>query len=153
MKFSCSVDIHLTRDIVVDIFNNPENMQYWQDGFISFHHKSGEAGQVGAQSLIQYDIKGRKMELLETVTVSNLPEEFHGTYEGHFGKNTMHNYFEKLPDGHTRWQSEVDYIQIDNFIMKIMSKLMPGMFRKQTQKWMDQFKVFAENKIKDEMSH
>jgi len=146
MKFSCSVDIDLPRDTVVKIFDNPDNMQYWQDGFISLEHKSGEPGQPGSESIIKYDIKGRKMELLETISVKNLPAEFHGTYQGDYGKNTMHNYFEVLGPSKTRWRSEVDYIEMNHIMMKVMAKLMPTMFRKQTQKWLDQFKEFAERK-------
>lgn len=144
MKFTCSVDIDLPRDSVVKIFDNPENMQYWQDGFISYEPKSGKIGQTGAQSIVKYDIKGRKMTLLETVTLRNLPDEFHGSYEGDYGKNTMNNYFEILDNNKTRWRSEVEYIEMNHFMMKIMAKLMPSMFKKQTQKWMDQFKVFSE---------
>lgn len=145
MKFSCSVDIDKSRDEVVRLFDNPDNMRHWQDGFISFTPQSGTAGKVGAQSLIKYDIKGRKMDLLETVTKNNLPQEMHGTYEGDFGKNTMHNYFKVVGPNRTRWISDLEYQEMNGFIMKTMAKLMPSMFRKQTQKWMDQFKVFAEN--------
>jgi len=30
-------------------------------------------------------------------------------------------------------------------MIKMMAFLMPGMFKKQTQKWLNQFKEFAEN--------
>ena len=144
MKFTCTVDIAKNRAAVVLLFDNPDNMQHWQDGFLSFEHKSGSPGKAGAQSTIKYDVKGRKMTLLETVTKNDLPEEFHGTYEGDFGKNTMHNYFEVLGPESTRWRSELEYLETNGFIMKTMALLMPGIFKKQTQKWMDQFKAFAE---------
>ena len=144
MKFSCSVDIDLSRDIVVDLFDKPENMQHWQDGFISFEHKSGTPGEVGSQSHIRYNIRGKKMLLLETVSHKKLPEAYYGTYEGDFGKNTMHNHFTVLDRHKTRWDAEVEYIKMNGFMMKMMSRLMPGMFQKQTQKWMDQFKEWSE---------
>ena len=147
MKFRCSVDIDLSRDKVVELFDNPDNMQHWQDGFVSFEHISGTPGEVGAQSHVTYDMRGKKMVLLETVTVKNLPNAFHGTYQGDFGKNTMHNYFEVLDPNKTRWRAELDYIQMNGFMMKMMARLMPGMFRKQTQKWMDQFKEWSEEQI------
>lgn len=144
MKFTCIVDIDKSREEVIHLFDNPDNMKHWQDGFVSFAHKSGTPGTEGAQSIVKYDMKGRKMDLLETVTKRNLPEEFHGTYEGDFGKNTMHNFFEVLGPKQTRWRSELEYIKMNGFIMKAMAIIMPSMFRKQTQKWMDQFKTFAE---------
>lgn len=37
--------------------------------------------------------------------------------------------------------------EIGNGIMpKLMAKLFPGMFKKQSQKWMDQFKEFVEKR-------
>ncbi len=144
MKFNCAVDIDLHRDRVVELFDNPENMQFWQDGFISFEPKSGIPGTVGAQSLVKYDIRGRKMTLTETITMRKLPEAFYGTYEGDFGKNSMNNDFKELGPQQTRWTAEVEYLEMRGFMMKLMAKLMPGIFKKQTQKWMDQFKVWSE---------
>jgi len=144
MKFTCSVVIAKNRDDVVHLFDNPDNLQHWQDGFISLKHSSGTPGKAGAQSTIRYDIRGKKMDMLETVTKRNPPEEFHGTYEGDFGKNTMHNYFDVLGPESTRWRSELEYLEMNGFIMKTMAFLMPSIFKKQTQKWMDQFKAFAE---------
>jgi len=49
-----------------------------------------------------------------------------------------------LPNGYTRYEAEVEYTKISNFMVKIMSWLMPGMFKKQVMKWMVQFKNFVE---------
>jgi len=144
MKFNCSVEIDLPRNRVVELFDNPDNMRHWQDGFISFEHYKGEPGQPGAESRIIYEINGREMELIETVLVNNLPDEMSGTYESKMTYNSMKNYFHELNPTKTRWDSEIEYTELRGFMMKIMGKLFPGMFKKQTQKWMDQFKVFAE---------
>jgi len=144
MKFNCSVEIDLPRNRVIELFDNPDNMRHWQDGFISFEHYKGEPGQPGAESKIKYEINGREMELTETVLVNNLPDEMSGTYESKMTYNSMKNYFHELNPTKTRWESEIEYIELRGFMMKIMGKLFPGMFRKQTQKWMDQFKAFAE---------
>lgn len=45
----------------------------------------------------------------------------------------------------TRYASEIDYIKLNGFIIKMMMKLFPGMFRKQVDKWMRQFKIYIEN--------
>lgn len=142
--FTCTVDIDLPRTRVVELFDDPENMKHWQDGFESYGHVSGNPGKTGAQAIIKYNMKGRKFDLLETVTKNALPDELHGSYEGDWGKNTMNNYFEELGPHKTRWRAELEYIEVNSLMMKLMGFLMPGMFRKQTQKWLDQFKVFAE---------
>ena len=144
MNFSCFVDIDLPRKKVIELFDDPENMQYWQDGFIAFEHKSGIPGTVGSQSIVKYEMRGKPFELLETVTVSNFPDEFHGTYSGDFGENSMKNYFEVLGPNQTRWRAEIAYYKMNHFMMRIIAFIKPSMFKKQTQKWLDQFKVFAE---------
>ena len=144
MKFKCSVDIDLPRSKVIEIFNNPDNMKHWQDGFISFEHYKGEVGTPGAESKILYKINGREMELIETILVNSLPDEFSGTYESAHTFNYMRNYFKEIDLRKTRWESEIEYTELRGMMMKVMSWVAPNMFKKQTQKWMDQFKAFAE---------
>lgn len=142
--FTCTVDIDLPRTRVIELFDNPDNMKHWQDGFESFEHVAGNPGEPGAQSIVRYNMKGRKFELLETVIKRELPKQFHGTYEGHWGKNSMNNYFEELSPERTRWRAELEYTEVNSLMMKLMGFFMPGMFKRQTQKWLDQFKAFAE---------
>ena len=149
MKFRCSVDIDLPRPKVIEIFDNPDNMKHWQDGFISFEHYKGEPGKSGAESRIKYNINGREMELIETVLVRNLPDEMSGTYESKHTFNHMRNYFKEIDLRKTRWEAEIEYTELRGLMMKIMSRIAPGMFKKQTQKWMDQFKAFAEKKASE----
>ncbi|MEO1260380.1 MAG: SRPBCC family protein [Bacteroidota bacterium] len=146
MKFSCQVTIDQPIDKVIELFDDPNNMKHWQDGFVSFEPISGTPGQPGAKSRIIYEIGKKKapMELIETVLVRNLPHEFSGRYEHKHMTNSMKNYFKKLNTNQTHWTAEVEYTQLNSFMVKIMAFLMPGMFKKQVQKWMDQFKAFAE---------
>lgn len=146
MRFNCSVEIDLPRERVIELFDNPNNMKHWQDGFISFEHYKGETGQPGAESLIKYNINGREMELTETILVRNLPDEFSGLYESKMTLNTMKNYFHELSPTKTRWESEIEYTELRGFMVKMMGMFFPSMFKKQTQKWMDQFKKFAEKR-------
>jgi len=144
MKFTCTVDIDLNRKRVIELFDNPDNMQYWQDDFVSFQHKEGIAGSVGAKSIVKY----KRVELIETIIKKDLPNELHGLYEGSWGKNTMNNYFESIGSNKTLWRAEVEFLEFNGLMMKIMKVLFPGVFKKQTQKWMDQFKVFSESQPK-----
>ncbi len=141
MKFSCSVEIELPRSRVIELFDNPDNMRHWQDGFLSFTTLSGEPGKAGTTSKVRY----KTVELTETIIENQLPLSLLCSYEGSWGKNMMHNYFEELSPNKTLWRSDLDYVEMKGFMMRIMKTLMPSMFRKQTQKWMDQFKVFAES--------
>ena len=84
-------------------------------------------------------------ELVETIKHMNLPEEMTGTYESKPMNNTMHNTFTMVTDTVTRWDAEIHYTEMNGFVVKLMAKLFPNMFKKQAQKWFDQFKEFAEN--------
>ena len=54
------------------------------------------------------------------------------------------NIFEELPDGRTKWTSKTEF-QFAGFMMKVMGFLMPGAFKKQSKKYMNDFKAFAES--------
>ena len=146
MKFTCHVEINQSINKVIELFDNPDNMKHWQDGFVSFQHLSGTPSEVGARARLIYKMgkKGKEMELIETIKVKNLPDEFSGTYEHRHMTNNMSNRFTELGPNKTRWDAELEYAQLNGFMIKMMAFLIPGMFKKQTQKWMDQFKAFAE---------
>ncbi|MGI9542546.1 MAG: SRPBCC family protein [Cyclobacteriaceae bacterium] len=144
MKFNCSVDIDLPVEKVVELFDNEENLKEWQDGLVSFDHLSGTPGTPGAKSKMVYRTGNRELELIETIIAKNLPEEFSGRYVAKQMENTMRNSFTSLGSEKTRWDAEIEYTAFHGFMPKLMAFLMPGVFRKQTQKWLDQFKVFAE---------
>ncbi len=145
MKFLCSAIVNLPIDKVVELYINPDNLKHWQDGFISFEHISGDPGAVGSKSKLLYTIGKRQMELIETIRVNDLPEEFSATYAAKSMVNNMTTNFTALSDNKTRYDMHIDYTKFNGILPKLMSILMPGMFKKQSQKWLDQFKVFAES--------
>ena len=145
MKFTCIVDIDLPRDQVIEIFDNPDNMKHWQDGFISFNHLSGTPGTVGAKSVVKYENRGKPFELIETLLVRDLPHELSGTYEHESMTNNMQNLFTEIENGGTRWTANIEYTKLKGVMLRLMAFLMPSMFKKQVQQWMNQFKAFAES--------
>lgn len=142
MRYINEVEVNLPLQKVIDLFDNPANMPYWQPGFISMEHISGEAGQPGAKSRLKYKMGKRDIEMIETITHRNLPHEFHGTYEAKGVYNVQKNYFKPVGDNKTKWISETEFKF--SGIMKLIGWLMPGTFKKQSQKYLDLFKKFAE---------
>ena len=59
--------------------------------------------------------------------------------------NTQGSRFKALNDTTTLYISEVEYIKFNGLMIKLIAKLFPGKFKQQSQKWMNQFKAFAEN--------
>ena len=143
MKYTCEILIDLPRKRVIELFDNPDNMIKWQEGLISFEHLSGEPGKVGAKSKMRYKMGKREIDMIETITVNKLPDEFCGTYEADKTFNELKNYFTETAEGKTKWVA-VSEFRFSGF-MKLMGWLMPGAFKKQTMKFMEAFKKFVEN--------
>ena len=141
MKFSCQIDINVPIHMVIKLFENPDNLKEWQDGFKSITPVAGIPGEVGSKSKLTYE----KLELIETILRNELPEEFKATYEHKHMVNTMSCKFEKIDAHITRLEQEIYYTKFNGFLPKLMAKLFPGLFKKQVQKWLHQFKTFAES--------
>lgn len=143
MKYRQEININLNRDKVVELFDSEENLSKWQEGLLGTKHLSGEKGQVGAQTEMHYKMGGREVKMIETITHRNLPEAFHGTYDAGNVFNIQENYFEALPNGNTKWITESEF-QFKG-IGKLIFPLMKGSFKKQSMKFMLDFKNFAES--------
>ena len=141
--YTVSIDIDLPRDRVIELFDNVENLPKWQTGLQSFEHVSGEPGQVGAKSKMVFLNGKQRIELIETITKRDLPDEFNGLYEWGGGSNTLDNRFIELAPDKTRWESTCSY-ELRHMFLKLMGTFMPGMFKKQNLKFMQNFKAFAE---------
>jgi uncharacterized membrane protein len=144
MKFKCEVQIDLTINKVIELFDDIDNLKEWQDGFISYEHISGKPGETGAISQLNYLSGKREIELIETILVKNLPLEMTSKYEHQHMVNLMTTRFHRLNKNKTLYEAEIEYTQFNGFMPKLMATLFPGMFKKQTQKWLNQFKDFAE---------
>ena len=142
MKYSNEVIINLPVSRVVELFDNPDNLKHWMPGLVSFEHLSGNPGQPGAKSKLKYKMGKRELEMIETVTTRNLPEEFSGTYEAKGMYNIVKNHFIPLENNQTRYVSESEFKF--SGIMKIIGPFMPGVFKKQSKKYLDLFRDFAE---------
>lgn len=143
MKYTCTVDVELPIAKVAELWADKNYFSKWQDGFERITLLSGEEGAIGAQSKIVFNGKPR-MELIETIMVNNLPVEKKALYEHIHMTNTQTTRFLSLETNKTRFISEVEYTQFNGVFIKLIAKLFPGKFKAQSQKWMDQFKIFAE---------
>jgi hypothetical protein len=117
-------------------------MAKWQEGFISFEHVSGNAGEEGAKSKLKYKMGKREVEMIETIIKRRLPDEFNGSYEAKGVFNIVENKFIDNGDS-TKWIVNNEF-QFKGF-MKLIAFFMPGAFKKQTLKFMNDFKNFTES--------
>lgn len=144
MKYTTEIIINLPREEVIEKLNNPENMKHWQRGLVGYEILEGEPGTRGAKMKLDYKMGKRQMSLTETITDNNFPTEFHAIYDTKGVHNIQRNFFMEWEQDKTKWISESEF-QFGSFGMKLMGWLMPGAFKKQSAKYLKDFKNFAEN--------
>ncbi len=144
MQFSCSVIIHKPKEELVAYFIDSSKLVYWQDGFIEKKELAGEPMQNGALAELKYKIGRNELLLYETVIENLLPDSFFAEYECDPTHNTMLSTFEALDANTTKLTNEIEYIRFNGLMLRVMKTLFPSMFKKQVQKWLNNFKSFAE---------
>jgi len=144
MKFSGSVEIAKPRNEVIKYFSNPQYLGEYQDGFVKKELISGTANEVGTVSKMYYAYGKREMELTETIRANHLPDSFEAFYHHKHMDNTMKCSFIALENNKTRYEYEFEYTRMNWVMPRLMAILFPGMYRKQGEKWMKQFKEFVE---------
>jgi hypothetical protein len=80
--------------------------------------------------------------MIETIVRRDLPDNFTGTYDAQGVHNIIENHFYTDGPESTRWVMDTEF-QFSGF-MRIASKFMGGVFRKQSMEFMQNFKDFAE---------
>lgn len=143
MKYTCSIILNLSLEKTAELWNDEAHFSQWQDGFQSIELLSGTANAKGATSRILIEGK-QKIELIETIISCDLPNEKVALYEHKHMINTQTTRFKAIDANKTEFTSIVEYTKFNGFFVKVMAKLFPSMFKKQSQKWMNQFKEFAE---------
>lgn len=144
MKFNGTVEINKPKELVARLFEDPDHLHEYQDGFVRKELVEGNQGMEGAVSTIYYKYGKRDMVLTETVILNQLPDSFEAFYHHEHMDNKMKCQFTALDENRTRYDYEFEYTRIDWFMPKLMAILFPGMYRKQGEKWMRQFKEFVE---------
>ena len=143
MKYTTHVEIALPRNRVIELFDNPDNYSSWQESLVGMELLEGAAGQEGARTSLEHKMGSREITMIETVTHRGLPERFTATYEAKGVWNEADNHFSELDGDRTMWKMDTEFRC--SGLMWLMTNLMPGMFKKQTQATMEAFKSFAEN--------
>ena len=143
MKYSTTIVINQPIDKVCKLYDSEENLYKWMKGLEKIEHIEGEKGKVGAKSNLYFKMGKREMVMLETIKAMNLPEEFTAEYEAKGVFNIVKTSFEKIDDNTTKCITEHEF-QFKG-MMKIIAFLMPGAFKKQSKKYMEDFKAFAES--------
>ena len=60
MKFTCSVEIDLPIEKVIELYDDPDNLIEWQDGFVAIEPISGTPGAEGAKARMVYMMRDQE---------------------------------------------------------------------------------------------
>jgi hypothetical protein len=140
MKFDCSIHILKPIEVVATLFKDPEALKQSQKDFVEIVHLNGVKGEAGAKSQLIY----KKFDLIETIIQNNLPNSFYAKYEHKNMSNTMLCRFIAISENETKFSSEIEYTELKGFVIKLMAKLFPNLFKREVDKWLIRFKHFCE---------
>lgn len=149
MKYSLEILIDAPRPEVIRLFDSADNLYKWQPELQDFEHLSGEPGRKGSKSRMFYNMDGREVEMIETITKRNFPEEFSSTYEANGVLNIQNNEFVEIGD-QTKWISHAEF-KFSGFFALIFP-FMKKSFKKQSCLFQERFKKFVEEELAKETS-
>jgi uncharacterized membrane protein len=143
MIYTTSIVIDAPLQEVVSKFDSEDNLKHWMRGLQSIELIEGQKGEVGAKSLVKFDMGKRKVEMTETILLKDLPNSIHMSYTTKGVYNVVKNQFKDLGDGRTEMSQEQEF-QFDSWGMKVLGFLMPGAFKKTSNQYATDFKNFVE---------
>ena len=144
-KLIIEIEINSNLQKVVDTYVDLNSFSKWQNGFQSHQIIHGIYLQKDTKSKIIYKNRNNTIELIETILSNNLPNELEALYEHKHIINIATSKFIQINENRARLEYTVEILELRGFMIKIMSKLFPNMFRKQTKKWLENFKRLVEN--------
>lgn len=142
MRYSVSNTINKPLNEVIEKFTDPDGVKHWMEGFQKMEAVSGTPGEVGAKTYFYFLHKNKEMKLLETILEQNLPNQIKFSYDSPMGYNEVEMVFEEI-DANSVKQTNNSYFEF-NGVMKYLGFLTKGMFKKQSLKFLDAFKAYAE---------
>jgi len=143
MNYELEIEIARPIDEVIALFDDPANLPKWQDDLLSFEPLGDTPGTPGATSRLRYKMGRREVEMIETILRHDLPREMASTYEAKGVWNAQSSSFEAIDATHTRWRARHEFRMAG--MMRLLATVAPGMFKKQTYRFMEKFKRFAES--------
>ena len=143
MKYTTSIVINAPLLFTVDLFSNPEKLAQWQRGLVEVTPIEGEYGKEGYEGKLKFEMGKRVMELTERVEKNDLPNSQSNIYQTKGVFNRVITRFEKISQEQTRCITEHEFV-FSSFGMKFFALLMPGAFKKQSNKYLQDFKSLAE---------
>lgn len=148
MKYSLTGTCDCPRDAFIHYMFTPEHMEVWQKSLISHEALSGTPGTAGSKSRLIHTFGKRRVEMIETVEESKLPDGLTAIYEAPGAWNRVEFRFSETRTGGTSWHMDSEF-RCTGFL-RLMTLLFPGMFRRTSRKEMESLRTYAEAESREE---
>lgn len=141
MKYTLEITINKPKQEVVALFDNIPNLYKWMEGLESVKLLSGEEGKKDAKSELVFKTPKRQLTMIETILQNDLPDKMVTTYQADGVYNIICTEFHEMGE-QTLYRTEQEF----KFkgAMRIIGFLFPKAFKKQSMKYLEDFKKFAE---------
>lgn len=137
MKYTESITLNQPRSQVVECFDDPVQQPSWQPDLIDMEPVDGIPGQQGSKMQLVYRMGQREVELLQTVTLRNLPHEFAEQFENPYLWILIHHRFSDLEGQRTLWHLDCEVSLRGQ--QRWLGWLSLGLFRRQTRIYLRRF--------------
>ncbi len=144
MKYKLELEIAAPRKEVAGLFDDPEHWPQWQESLVESEPISGKNREVGSKTKLLQKFGSRNVEVETIIEAKNPPEELVYTYTAKGAWNRVVNRFEEIGPDRTRWIFESEFNC--SGMLRVLSILMPSMFRNASRKEMKKFKEFVEKR-------
>ena len=142
MKYTLEIGIGASREEVIELFVNKDNLQQWQDGLIEIELMNGERREKGAKTRLKYVEGDQVQELIEEIITFEPPEIIEYVYTAEGVWNSMVNRFIIVNEQHTKWITENEFRFSSE--MANIDDSMQDSFEKETLAAMTKFKNFVQ---------
>ncbi|MGY2074295.1 MULTISPECIES: SRPBCC family protein [unclassified Blastococcus] len=153
MKYTNSIEIALPREKVAQLLADPAHLPKWLRDLTLHEPVEGMHGQLGTTSRVVMQSGKRTFECTETITRRDPPDleaipteavvHFEREIVGAGMWSVVRDRLTEASPGSTLWESESEY-RFAGPLMRLVARLMPSAFHKQSQQHMEDFKAFAE---------
>ncbi|MEO1438156.1 MAG: SRPBCC family protein [Bacteroidota bacterium] len=146
LKYTSEVLIQAPIDFVVEYFENPQYLGFYQEGFVGKDLISGEPGKELAVSNMHYKIGDRQMVIKETIIDNHLPDHFEALYEHRDMDNNFIAQFVAINETETKYTVTIEYFRARWGTPRLLLRFFPKKMKQMSDKWMYNFRDFVERK-------
>ncbi len=144
MKYTLEIEINKPRDECARYIQDRENFKKWQPQLISTELLDGTSGEVGSTYRIVVSMRNNQLEMIEKIMINNCPDHYQIKYDADGNINIIDIWFRELGPSKTKMVAQ-SYFRCKSFVLRLMTFLKPGAFKKQTRIYMTDFKKFVES--------